>query len=428
MRKRIKEQSVLFYSAFKWIALAAATGIIVGYSVAFFLKTLEWSIVKAAALPHYFYFLPAAILLSALIVRKFAPDAAGHGTEKVIEAVHKHAGRIKFLVVPVKLISTVLTIAFGGSAGKEGPGVQIGAGMASTFSDLMRLDDHDRKRLVICGISAGFASVFGTPVGGAIFGVEVLYVGSILYEVLLPSFIAGIVSYQVSSSLGISYFHYPVSCPAVFTPLSFIGIVAAGLFFGLVSFLFIEAMGLLEKAGAKAGLIFKALAGSTALIVISILLSTRYLGLGLDSIVSGLEGGQLPWYAFLVKMLTTGLTFAAGGSGGLITPIFFVGTASGSFWASLLHLDLSLFASLGMVAVLAGTTNTPIAASIIAIELFGGKIAPYAAIACVISFLITGHRSIYPEQILNMRKSKLIDVELGKKIEDAEIRFKHKEK
>ena len=135
-----------------------------------------------------------------------APDAEGHGTEKIIEAVHQRSGKIRLMVVPVKLVATVITIAFGGSAGKEGPAAQIGAAVSSAFSDLLRFDSKDRKKLVICGISAGFATVFGTPIAGAIFGVEVLFVGGMLYDVLLPSFVSGIVAFQVSSALGINLF------------------------------------------------------------------------------------------------------------------------------------------------------------------------------------------------------------------------------
>lgn len=135
------------------------------------------------------------------------PDAEGHGTDKIIEAIHKCSGRIKLLVVPVKLVATIITLVAGGSAGKEGPCAQIGAGLASAFADLLRVDEQDRKKLVICGISAGFASVFGTPIAGAIFGLEVLFVGNIMYDVLLPSFVAGITGYRVAWLLGAKHFH-----------------------------------------------------------------------------------------------------------------------------------------------------------------------------------------------------------------------------
>jgi H+/Cl- antiporter ClcA len=147
---------------------------------------------------------------SSYITKYLAPEAEGHGTEKVIEAVHRHDSKIKAIVVPIKLVTTVITLACGGSAGKEGPCAQIGGGLASMVAKMFHFDKADRRKLVICGISAGFASVFGTPIAGAIFGIEVLFIGGIMYEVLLPTFIAGVMSYQVSSSLGISYFYHTI--------------------------------------------------------------------------------------------------------------------------------------------------------------------------------------------------------------------------
>jgi H+/Cl- antiporter ClcA len=141
----------------------------------------------------------------------------------------------------VKFVTTIITIALGGSVGKEGPCAQIGGGLASIFADLFRFDERDRKKLVVCGISAGFASVFGTPIAGAIFGVEVLFVGAIVYDVLLPSFVAGIISYQVSSELGITYFYHPIEFVPVFSQSFFIKVVLAGIFFGLCSVFLIEA-------------------------------------------------------------------------------------------------------------------------------------------------------------------------------------------
>ncbi|MDD5512949.1 MAG: chloride channel protein, partial [Candidatus Omnitrophica bacterium] len=162
MKRRIKEQSIIFYSVAKWVFLSVIVGCMVGASTAIFLKALSWSSNTAGLHKHYFFLLPIALFLSALIIKFFAPDAEGHGTEKVIEAIHKNNGIIKAAVVPVKLVSTIITISLGGSAGKEGPCAQIGAGIASTFARVFRFDAHDRKKLVICGISAGFASVFGT--------------------------------------------------------------------------------------------------------------------------------------------------------------------------------------------------------------------------------------------------------------------------
>jgi Chloride channel protein EriC len=159
------------------------------------------------------------------------------------------------------------------------------------------------------------------------------------------------------------------------------------------------------------------------LIVMAGLFSTRYLGLGLDTIEHCLQGGTVNEFAFLLKAVFTSITLNFGGSGGIVTPIFFIGTTAGNLFAQLFNLDVATFSALGFVALLAGAANTPIAASIMSIELFGPQIAPYAAIACVISFLVTGHRSVYPSQILAFKKSKFIDVETGKEIEDTKIQF-----
>jgi H+/Cl- antiporter ClcA len=384
------------------------------------LKALGFSISAASGYRYYFLLLPAAMFLSALVVKYLAPDAEGHGTEKIIEAVHQRSGKIRLMVVPVKLVATVITIAFGGSAGKEGPAAQIGAAVSSAFSDLLRFDSKDRKKLVICGISAGFATVFGTPIAGAIFGVEVLFVGGMLYDVLLPSFVSGIVAFQVSSSLGITYFHEPIQFVPLFSSLFFIKVCAGGIFFGLCSLLLIEALGLFERM-SKALKIWpplKGLLGGGLLVLFTFLFSTRYLGLGLDTIKDSLEGGALPAGAFLLKILFTAITLGFGGSGGIITPIFFVGSTAGHAFGSVLGFDVSVFSAIGMVALLAGAANTPISSSIMAIELFGPAIGPYAAVACVISFLMTGHRSVYPSQVLSFTKSSSLTVQHGKEMKN----------
>ncbi len=428
MQRRLAEETILFISVIKWVILATGVGALIGAVTTLFLKLLAWGTAAGQSHPYTFLLLPLALFLSALLI-KLAPDAQGHGTEKVIEAIHKHAGRIKAAVVPVKLVATLITLCIGGSAGKEGPCAQIGAGIASTVADLLRFDTQDRKKLVICGISAGFASVFGTPIAGSIFGVEVLFVGAILYEVLLPSFIAGITAYQVSAAMGIRYFYHPVNLLPNFSETFFLKVILAGVFFGLCSMMLIETLRLGEKLSTRFTIWapLKGLIGGAALVVLALAFSNRYLGLGLDTIETCLRGEHVPWYAFLLKPVFTSITLNFGGSGGIVTPIFFVGATSGVVFATLMGLNTATFSAIGFTSVLAGAANTPIAASILAVELFGPVVAPYATVACVISFLMTGHRSVYHSQVLSMRKSESIQVEIGKEMENIEATYAHRE-
>ncbi|MDD4179758.1 MAG: chloride channel protein [Candidatus Margulisbacteria bacterium] len=430
MKKKLTEESILFISVFKWFILATLVGIMVGTAVSCFLKILDLSTAGVQQFPSYFFLLPLVFFLCSLAIKYLAPDAAGHGTEKVIEAVHKSAGKINPLVVPVKFAASIITLAFGGSAGKEGPCAQIGAGLSSIFADLFRFDANDRRKLVICGISAGFASVFGAPIAGAIFGIEVLFVGGILYDVMLPSFIAGVTSYQVSSALGITYFHHTIKFAPVFSEVLFIKVALAGVFFGLCSFLLVEALRLGEKISSLIPIWqpLKGLLGGGALVVLTLIFSTRYLGLGLETIQAALNGEAIVWYAFLMKTLFTAITLSFGGSGGIITPIFFIGATAGVLFATVLGLSIATFAAIGMVSLLAGAANTPIAASILAIELFGPKIAAYAAVACVIRCLMTGHRSVYPSQVLTMKKSSSLKIDTGHVVKGATIEYRSREK
>jgi H+/Cl- antiporter ClcA len=427
MKRRVIEESVLFISILKWLFLATCVGIIVGISTTIFLALLHKGIGYVSGISYYYLLIPVGLLSSTLLVKYFAPDARGHGTEKIIEAVHQNSGKIKLSVVPVKLLATIVTISLGGSAGKEGPAAQIGAALCSGFADLFHFGDRDRRKLVICGISAGFATVFGTPIAGAIFGVEVLFVGGLLYDVLLPSFVAGIVGYQISSALGITYFNQPINFVPVFSSLFFLKVCMSGIFFGIVSLLFIEMLNMFEYLSHKMplGEEWKALIGGASLVVMTFFLSTRYLGLGLETIRTSIEGNAVPWYSAILKMFSTSVTLGFGGSGGIITPIFFVGSSAGNLLGHLPGFNLAVFSAIGMVSLLAGAANTPISASIMAVELFGSQLAPYAAVSCVISFLMTGHRSVYPSQILSISKSSSLNVKHGQEMRHVqEVEYK----
>jgi len=430
MKNPFIEESVLFISILKWVVIATGIGIVVGLSTSLFLKLLDWTVAFTTGYSYYFLLMPAGLLISALIIHHVEPDIKGYGIEKVVEAIHKRAGKIKAAVFPIKLVATIITIATGGSAGQVGPCGQIGASLSSYIAELFRFDENDRKKIVICGISAGFASVLGAPFAGAIFGVEVLYVGSILYEVLLPSIIAGITSYQIASWIGINYQYFPVNFVPILSEAFILKIVMAGIFFGICSIILIEGLRLGEKAANKmsTSLILRALAGGTALIGLTFIFSTQFLGTGLETIQASLRGEKILLYAFLLKVLFTSITLNFGGTGGIVMPILFIGAASGSMYAEVFGLDKATFAAVGFVSLLAGAANTPIAASILAIEFFGSAIAPYAAIACIVSFLMTGHRSVFPSQILALKKSSSVQVEIGKELESMKTEVKVRDK
>ncbi|MBS9782397.1 MAG: chloride channel protein [Arcobacter sp.] len=438
MRKHLAEQSLIFFSVTKWVFLSSAIGAIIGAIVTFFLNTIHYAnnTKDFLSFPSY-YLLPFGLVLSIFLVRKFSPDAKGHGTEKVIEAVHMKDGLINVSVLPVKLLATVVTIFTGGSVGKEGPGAQIGAGFASFISQVLKISAKDRRKLVICGISAGFASVFGTPISGAIFGVEVLIVGIIMYDVLLPSFIAGFSAYTTAKLLGIkyTYFHMEFSNALPFDFILILQVVLAGLFFGFISYFFITSLRLAENkiANIPLNVYIKAFLGGLILVLLSFLIGDSFFGLGLNTISTLFYSdsnlaNDVPWYSFIAKTIYTSITLGAGGSGGVITPIFYVGATSGQFFGSLLGDNIALFAALGFTSVLAGSTNAPIAATIMAVELFGIEIAHYAAISAVISFLITGHRSVFPSQILKMTKSDMLNIDYGDNIDKSNVDLSLKSK
>ncbi len=431
MRKHLAEQTVIFFSVSKWLFLSSIIGIMIGALMSIFLKLLHTAEASRGELPFEYYFLlPFALILTIWIVRTFDKTATGHGTEKVIEAVHKKNGHINIKVIPVKLVATIITIFAGGSVGKEGPGAQIGAGAASFTAMILNFSDRDKKKLVICGISAGFASVFGTPIAGAIFGIEVLIIGVIMYDVLLPSFIAGFAAFTTAQFLGVEYTYYDIDFfRSLDLNLVLIGqVVLAAVFFGFVSDSFITVVHKIEAFITKLSYsrYVKAFAIGTAMALFSYFISDKYLGLGLDTISEAFRAevvlsDGIHWYDFILKTIFTALTLGAGGSGGIITPIFFVGATSGVLVGHIIGDNVALFAALGFVSVLAGTTNSPIASIIMAVELFGTQISHYVAVSVVIAFLITGHRSVFPSQKIMLKKADNIDFGEGDDIEHTPI-------
>jgi H+/Cl- antiporter ClcA len=421
------EHTALTITTLKWTLLGAVAGLCVGLGTRAFLWALA---VSAAAVGRGsvfgvrpYYLLPLALPACVWLIRRFAPSARGHGTEAVIAAVHTDSGRIDWAVAPIKLSATILTLAFGGSVGKEGPCAQIGAAMTSGFADCLRLDDEDRRRLVICGIGAGFAAVFGTPVSGALFGIEVLYLGRIEYGVLFPCLVAGIVAHLVCGvPPPVPVLHESVGSMSQLN-LVWLAIVF-GATCGLVALTFIELMRILGRALHRhvgAHPYRTAAAGGALLAGLFTAAGDLYAGLGTPTIEASLTAARpVPMLAPLVKMLATSVTLEIGGSGGIVTPLFFVGSTSGAAFAQLFHLPVGMFAAFGFVALVAAAANTPIAAAVMGMELLPAPLGVYGALCAGAAFLMVGHRSVYPSQRLGLTKSAGLELPLHGPVGDVD--------
>lgn len=406
----LKGRQNSFLNIVKWFFLSTFIGVTVGTVDALFLKTLDKAIHWRNQFPLYYIGLPFFLYVIYLLAHKAAPKEQDYSTDAVIEKINTYQP-VGFLSAVKALALSVLTMAVGGSAGKEAPCADAGAGLGSVLSRWFHMNAQDRRKMMICGVSAGFAGVFGVPISGALFGLEVLWVGHIFYEVMFPAFIAGITAFQVTTYLGVDYIYHPMNFAPVFAEKFFLKVVIAGVFFGLVAVVFTEVLKfakvIFRYIALKTSPFWRSFIGGVVLVLVGLWISPLYLGLGMDGFNGILAGGELQSpFGFLIKSFTTAVTFAAGGVGGVVTPVFFIGAQAGAALSSLLGVDSATLAALGLVAVLAGAANTPLSASIMAIELFGAQIAPYAAVACVISFLMSGRQSIYGSQRISFDKHK----------------------
>jgi H+/Cl- antiporter ClcA len=423
MMSQLSEEGTLFVHVVKWLFLAAIVGMLVGATSTGFVLFLNFVIDTVPDATWAYLLLPFGLALSAWLTSALVPEAGGQGVERVIRAIHLHSGKMRWQVIPAKIVATILTIGVGGSAGNVGPCVQIGSGLSSFLADTLHFDLYDRKTLVICGISAGFASIFSAPLAGALFGIEVLFVGSLAYQVLFPSVVAALIGHLTASLLGIPEMNFVASPFPKFDSTLFLLSLVAGGIFGIVSVIFVECLNggkrLLHYLPASPPV--QGAIGGTLLLGIGWLVSPEVLGLGKETIQRALEGGTIVWALILGKILTTSLTLNSGGSGGIVLPICFVGATSGSALGWILGQDPSLFAALGLTGLLAGAINTPMTAVILGLELFGLASGPYLLLSCTIAYLLSGHRSAIPTQLLQFTKAPSLQAPLNQEIGGLEI-------
>ncbi|MBN9600410.1 MAG: chloride channel protein [Afipia sp.] len=398
----------------QWLVLASVTGAIVGTGTSLFLHGLFFMTDRTAMVPFWLQMLllPAGGLLNGLLLHYgYRFDRTGL-KDTVMAAVHTQAGRMPFLTMPIKPLAAIITLASGGSAGKEGPCSHIGASLAAAIGQVLHLNTELRQRIVACGVSAGFASVFGTPIAGAIYGVEVLAIGRIRHDFLFPAIVAGVVSYQVSLYWGVPYQYYHFTTLPEFSELLFLKTLVLGALCGLVALVFVEFVhrtrGLFARLRARFDLWppLMPLGGGVLLSLLILVIPTDYLGLSLPLMDRALGGEPMPYLGFLWKSLLVAVTIGSGFYGGIVTPQFVIGTVAGNAFAHLFGLDPMLGAAVGLVGVVASASNTPVAAILMGVELFGGTIGTlYIAGAAIAAYLMIGHRSIYPGQRLAYAKS-----------------------
>ncbi|MFH6997099.1 chloride channel protein [Flavobacterium sp. FlaQc-57] len=398
----------ILFATFKWILICILIGILSGSASAFFLVSLEW--VTQFRIQHdwIIWFLPFGGLLVGLSYYYWG-ESVVKGNNLLLEEYDNPKKVIPFKMAPLVLLGTLLTHLFGGSAGREGTAVQMGGAIADQFTKIFNLDNAERKILIILGISAGFASVFGTPLAGAIFALEVLYFSKINFKSILLSFLVAYAAYFTVEFWQVKHTHYSIPIVPEFTFSSLLYTVFLGLLSGLAALLFARSTHFWSSLFSKA-IKYPPLRPFVGGIILAIAFAgfgfTQFSGLGVPFIVDSFNHPNA-WYDFLLKILFTGFTLGAGFKGGEVTPLFFIGAALGSSLFFIIPMPIALLAGMGFVAVFSGATHTPIACTIMGIELFGIQPGLFIAIACTVAYFSSGSVGIYKSQIVKGAKYKL---------------------
>ncbi len=397
----------------RWALLVIPAALLSGSASAFLLWSLDAVTHLRWSHPWLLYLLPAGGMAVALLYHAYGKNAE-RGHNLILEEIHQPGGGVPTRMAPLVLLGTIVTHLFGGSAGREGTAVQMGGSLAAGYSHWFHLKPEDRRVLLLAGVAAGFGSVFGTPLAGAIFALEVVVVGRLQYETLVPVLVAAFVGDAACGAWGVHHtiYHIAFADPTGrFAALHLrwlAAAVGAGVVFGLVAKAFAELTHALQAAGARLAPYppLRPVLGAAAVILLTWALGTRdFLGLGVTSpdphgvsILSAFTPGGAGYFSWGWKLLFTAVTVGSGFKGGEVTPLFFIGATLGHALAVLAGVPIDLFAGLGFIAVFAGAANTPLACTVMGIELFGSPYIVYYAIACFVAYASSGRSTIYRSQ------------------------------
>lgn len=382
----------------KWVVVAAVVGGIGGCIGSVFHLAIDYVTELRTAHGWILYLLPIGGLMIAGIYGIFKKQGK-LDTNRVLEAVASEE-KVPLVMAPLIFVSTVLTHLLGGSAGREGAALQLGGSIGYNVGKVFRLNQNDMHIIVMAGMSAVFAALFGTPLTAAFFALEVVCVGVMHYAALVPCVISAMVAFGIAGLFGLSPVHFDGVVLADIDALLLGKIIVTAVLCALVSILFCTAIHYCEHGMEK---LFKnkylrAFAGAVIIVLLTILVGTRdYNGAGMDVITRAI-GGEVNWEAFLLKIVFTAITIAAGFKGGEIVPAFFIGSTFGCLAGSLLGMDAGFAAAIGFVAVFCGVVNCPVASTMLALEVFGSSNILIFALVCSISYMLSGSFGLYKSQ------------------------------
>ncbi len=383
---------------FRWTVLSLILGCVLGVIGTEFVKSISWSTKFRNEHLWCYALLPVGGLLIVFLYR-ITHDKHDKGTNMILASLRSEA-QIPVQTAPLIFISTILTHFVGGSAGREGAALQLGGGLANMFGDWLHMREKDKHILIMSGMSAAFSAIFRTPVGAAIFAMEVGCVGTMQYAALVPCVVSSLTASYIATKLGLPLEGYEVSAVPELTPFTAVQTVLLGIFCSALSILFCVILHRTEHYMKKwmKNPYIRILVASVVLLLMGFLFqSTDFYGTG-GAIIAKAIHGETIWYAFFLKMLFTAVTLGGGFKGGEIVPSFYVGATFGCLFGQVAGLSPSLCAAVGMMALFCGVTNCPLASLFISAELFGLGCVPYCLLVIAVSYLLSGYYGLYKEQ------------------------------
>lgn len=398
----------IFLASIQWLFICILVGLLSGAASAFFLVSLEWVTQIREHNRWIIWLLPIGGLIIGLLYYHYGTSVV-KGNNLILEEYNSPQKKIPLMMFPLVLICTLITHLFGGSAGREGTAVQMGASIADQFSKLFKLKNIDRKTILILGISAGFSSIFGTPLAGALFALELVYFSKINLKSVILSFVVGYIAYFTTEFLQIKHTHYTIPIIPEIDAIKIFWVIAMGSIFGLTAMLFSKTThfwGNLFSKNISYPPLRPVIGGIILALIFQIIGTSKYNGLGIPIIIDSFTTPNVP-YDFFLKILFTGFTLGSGFKGGEVTPLFFIGATLGSALSVIIPLPIGLLAGMGFVAVFSGATHTPIACTIMGVELFGIESGMFIGIACLSAYIFSGSVGIYHNQIIKGPKYRL---------------------